>query len=69
MALLLVQDVRPLPGHFKGAVLWPGADKQMHDANLVAATLIHGVRILLAFNATDFQRFAGTIEIEVPARS
>ena len=48
---------------------YPGAGKQVHDANLVAAMLVHGVRRLLTFNAADFQRFAGAIEIEALARS
>jgi predicted nucleic acid-binding protein len=43
---------------------YPGAGKQVHDANLVAAMLVHGVGRLLTFNATDFQRFAGAVEID-----
>jgi predicted nucleic acid-binding protein len=31
--------------------------KQAHDANLVAITLVHGVKQLLTFNAADFKRF------------
>jgi len=48
--------------------VYPGAGKQVHDANLVAAMLVHGVGRLLTFNVTDFQRFAGTIEIEAVVR-
>jgi predicted nucleic acid-binding protein len=41
----------------------PVAGKQVHDANLVATMLEHGVRRLLTFNAGDFQRFAGSIDL------
>ena len=43
---------------------YPGAGKQVHDANLVATMLAHGVHRLLTFNGRDFQRFAGLIELE-----
>jgi predicted nucleic acid-binding protein len=45
----------------------PGAGKQVHDTNLVAAMLAHGIRRLLTFNVADFQRFDGVIEIEALA--
>lgn len=32
---------------------------QVHDAHLVAAMLVHGVKTILTFNTTDFARFAG----------
>jgi toxin-antitoxin system PIN domain toxin len=48
---------------------YPGAGKQVHDANLVAVMLVQGIRRLLTFNAADFQRFAGAIEIEALIRS
>ena len=37
--------------------------KQVHDANIVACMLIHGVRSLLTFNAQDFTRFADLITL------
>ena len=37
--------------------------KQVHDANVVATMLIHGVRRLLTHNVADFERFATLIEI------
>lgn len=40
--------------------------RQVHDANIVATMLAHGERQLLTFNAADFQRFAGLIELVVP---
>jgi toxin-antitoxin system PIN domain toxin len=46
----------------------PTAGKQVHDANLVAAMLVHGIRRLLTFNAADFRRFADVIEVEALAR-
>ena len=41
-----------------------GAGRQIHDANIVATMLEHGIRRLLTFNGADFRRFALTIEIE-----
>jgi predicted nucleic acid-binding protein len=43
---------------------YPGSGKQVHDANLVAAMLVHGIRRLLTFNGSDFRRFAGEIELD-----
>jgi predicted nucleic acid-binding protein len=46
---------------------WPpirGSGRQVHDANVVATMLEHGVRRLLTFNAADFRRFARIIDIE-----
>jgi predicted nucleic acid-binding protein len=42
----------------------PGSGKQVHDANLVATMLEHGVRRLLTYNQRDFRRFAGLIDLE-----
>jgi predicted nucleic acid-binding protein len=43
-----------------------GAGRQVPDTNIVATMLEHGIYRLLTFNAADFRRFAGTIEIEPP---
>ena len=43
-----------------------GAGRQVHDANIVATMLGHGIYRLLTFNAADFRRFAGIIELEPP---
>jgi predicted nucleic acid-binding protein len=40
------------------------AGKQVHDANLVATMLAHGITRLLTFNVADFRRFDGIITIE-----
>ena len=40
------------------------AGRQVHDANVVATMLAHGVRRLLTYNAGDFRRFASFIDIE-----
>jgi predicted nucleic acid-binding protein len=45
-------------------IAYPGSGKQVHDANLVATMLVHGVTRLLTYNARDFQRFAAVIELE-----
>jgi toxin-antitoxin system PIN domain toxin len=41
-----------------------GSGRQIHDANIVATMLEHGIRRLLTFNAADFRRFARIIDIE-----
>ena len=38
--------------------------RQIHDANIVATMLAHGVRRLLTFNTADFARFGGMIDLE-----
>ena len=43
-----------------------GAGRQVHDANIVATMLDHSIHRLLTFNATDFKRFSGIIELEPP---
>lgn len=41
----------------------PVAGKQIHDANIVATMIAHGERRLLTFNAVDFRRYGGWIEL------
>jgi len=41
----------------------PGAGKQVHDANLVASMLNHGINYLLTFNVADFRRFDKIIDL------
>ena len=41
----------------------PVGGRQIHDANIVATMLAHGERRLLTFNARDFRRFGGRIEL------
>lgn len=41
----------------------PIGGKQIHDANIVATMLAHGLRRLLTHNVSDFQRFAGSIDV------
>jgi hypothetical protein len=43
-----------------------GAGRQVHDVNIVATMLEHGIYRLLTFNAADFKRFVGIIELEPP---
>ena len=43
-----------------------GAGRQVHDTNIVATMIEHGIYRLLTFNAADFRRFAGIIELEPP---
>jgi predicted nucleic acid-binding protein len=41
----------------------PCGGKQIHDANIVATMLVHGIDQLLTDNESDFGRFADVIEI------
>lgn len=41
----------------------PMAGKQVHDANIVATMLVHGVRRLLTHNVDDFKRFSHLIRV------
>ena len=41
-----------------------GAGRQVHDANIVATMIEHGIRRLLTGNAADFRRFARFVDIE-----
>jgi predicted nucleic acid-binding protein len=37
--------------------------KQVHDANLVATMLVHGVSAMVTMNLADFARFAGQVSL------
>lgn len=41
----------------------PCGGKQVHDANLVATMLVHGIDRLLTHNTEDFRRFEPWIEV------
>jgi predicted nucleic acid-binding protein len=41
----------------------PMGGKQIHDANIVATMLVHGIKRLLTHNVADFRRFASFIEV------
>jgi len=43
---------------------YPTSGRQVHDANIVATMLEHGIRRLLTFNSADLRRFAQVIDIE-----
>ena len=40
--------------------------KTTHDARLVAAMQTHGIENLLTFNAADFKRYSGLINVSIP---
>jgi predicted nucleic acid-binding protein len=42
----------------------PIGGKQVHDANIVATMLAHGIPALLTHNGKDFERFADRIAVE-----
>lgn len=37
--------------------------KQVHDANVVATMLVHGVEAIVTINVSDFARFAGHVRV------
>jgi predicted nucleic acid-binding protein len=41
----------------------PTAGKQLHDANIVATMLVHGISTLVTCNITDFKRYSKLIRI------
>jgi predicted nucleic acid-binding protein len=43
--------------------LYPTGGKQVHDANIVATMLIHGIPTLITTNIDDMQRFADRISL------
>jgi predicted nucleic acid-binding protein len=43
---------------------YPIGGKQVHDANIVATMLIHGIPCLLTHNAKDFERFGDIVTVE-----
>lgn len=43
---------------------YPTGGRQVHDANIVATMLAHGVTRLLTANGADFARFRGEIDLE-----
>jgi predicted nucleic acid-binding protein len=47
----------------------PCAGKQVHDANIVATMIAHGVPALLTLNPRDFDRFATSIRVDGLAES
>jgi len=44
----------------------PIGGKQVHDANIVATMLAHGIPRLLTFNGADFRRFEPIIAVLAP---
>jgi predicted nucleic acid-binding protein len=73
----LVRDVRYFENRFRVAedgafvtaklldllLQFPSGGRQVHDANIVATMLVHGVAKLLTHNTKDFARFASVIEV------
>lgn len=63
---LLAEDGPAVTAHLLNLVATiPCAGKQIHDANIVATMLAHGIPKLLTHNVADFNRFAAQIAIVV----
>ncbi|HET6469441.1 MAG TPA: PIN domain-containing protein [Geminicoccaceae bacterium] len=43
---------------------FPTGGRQVHDANIVATMLAHGIPRLLTFNMADLRRFASVVALE-----
>jgi predicted nucleic acid-binding protein len=43
--------------------IFPTAGSQVHDANIIATMLVHGIDYLLTHNVDDFKRFSEKIHI------
>lgn len=63
-APLLAEDPAVCDGLIDLLARVPCKGKQVHDANIVATMIAHGVRRLITLNPQDFERFAPQIEIE-----
>jgi predicted nucleic acid-binding protein len=65
-AMELLPDSPAMYGEWKRLVLQHGvAGVKVHDARLVAAMNVHGVRRILTFDAGDFARYG--VEVLLPA--
>ena len=61
---LLAEDGPAVTAHLVNLLgTVPCAGKQVHDANLVATMLAHGIPRLLTHNVADFTRFAGHVTV------
>jgi predicted nucleic acid-binding protein len=57
--LRLLPDSLPVHQQWRSLlVTYSVSGVQVHDARLIAAMLVHGVRHILTFNQTDFARYA-----------
>ena len=60
----LLQEDRRVNEHlFELVEQAPCAGKQIHDANVVATMLVHGVDTLVTLNLADFTRFGNRIRV------
>lgn len=63
-AFLIAEDGPAVTAHLLSLLASAScAGKQVHDANIVASMLAHGIPHLLTHNVADFSRFAGVIVV------
>lgn len=60
---LLTEDVRVAERLLELLAAVECSGKQVHDANIVATMLVHGVDTLVTINVEDFARFRGHIRV------
>lgn len=65
---VLVEDARVGERLLQLIETVPCSGKQVHDANVVATALVHGVGTVVSMNTKDFQRFGDEVSVlELPA--
>src|SRR5438270_1023516 len=58
-AFILLPDVEAIHHEWRRLVLAYGVSGiKVHDARIVAAVIVHGVRHILSLDSTDFERYA-----------
>ena len=63
-SVFLAEDARVRDALFTLLRAVPCLGKQVHDANITATMVAHGVRRLVTLNPADFTRFSAWIEVE-----
>ena len=60
---LLAEDARVTERLLRLSDDVPFAGRQVHDANVVATMLVHGVGVLVTMNTSDFGRFCSHVSV------
>ncbi len=63
-AFILLPDVEAIHQEWKRLVLVHGVSgAKVHDARIVAAMIVHGVRQILTLNGSDFDRYTEIVTV------
>jgi predicted nucleic acid-binding protein len=66
---LLSEEKPILPAFLKLIETVPCRGKRIHDAHLVATTMVHRIRTIVSLNADDLAPFAGAVAIITPSQA